>query len=79
VTTVAVLADGRRALSGAADGRLRLWDLDSGVELRCFEGHAGKVTTVAVLADGRYALSGADDPDHLRPRLLCRIASANIN
>ena len=34
-----VLADGRRALSGSQDKTLRLWDLETGAELRRFEGH----------------------------------------
>ena len=36
---MAVLADGRRALSGSEDKTLRLWDLETGAELRRFEGH----------------------------------------
>ena len=39
VTSVTVLADGRRALSGSDDRTLRLWDLETGAELRRFEGH----------------------------------------
>ena len=34
-----MLADGRRALSGSWDQTLRLWDLETGAELRRFEGH----------------------------------------
>ena len=56
-----VLADGRRALSGSDDRTLRLWDLETGAELRRFEGHEGWVTSVTVLADGRRALSGSWD------------------
>ena len=56
-----MLADGRRALSGSGDETLRLWDLETGAELRRFEGHEARVTSVTVLADGRRALSGSDD------------------
>ena len=59
VTSVTVLADGRRALSGSDDRTLRLWDLETGAELRRFEGHEDGVTSVTVLADGRRALSGS--------------------
>jgi WD40 repeat protein len=56
---VAVLADGRRALSGSWDNTLRLWDLATGETLRTLEGHTSPVNAVAVLADGRRALSGS--------------------
>ena len=59
--SVTVLADGRRALSGSGDRTLRLWDLETGAELRRFEGHEDRVTSVTVLADGRRALSGSHD------------------
>jgi WD40 repeat protein len=61
VWTVAVLPDGRRALSGSMDRTLRLWDLDTGAELRRFEGHSDPVRAVAVLPDGRRALSSSSD------------------
>jgi WD40 repeat protein len=61
VTTMAVLTDGRRALSGSADDTLRLWDLDTGESLRTLEGHADMVSAVAALTDGRRALSGSHD------------------
>ena len=61
VTAVAMLADGRRALSGSDNTTLRLWDLKTGETLRILEGHTDEVWAVAVLADGRRALSGSYD------------------
>ncbi len=70
VTAVAVLPDGRRALSGSSDHTLRLWDLDTKtgryryflfLAVRVLEGHTDGVTAVAVLPDGRRALSGSLD------------------
>jgi WD40 repeat protein len=40
---------------------LRLWDLETGVELRRFEGHEDIITSMTVLTDGRRALSGSED------------------
>ena len=53
-------ADGFRALSGARDGIVRLWDVESGRCLRVLEGHTGAVWCVAWSADGRRAFSGDD-------------------
>ena len=61
VHSVAVTADGRRALSGSSDQTLRLWDLSSGECLRTFAGHPDMVRFVALSADERLALSGGND------------------
>ena len=60
VYAVAVLPDGRRALSGGRDATMRLWDLQTGAELRRFAVRRG-VNTIAALPDDRRALSGSSD------------------
>jgi WD40 repeat protein len=61
VTSVALSADGLHALSGSADGLVKLWETATGACLETFEEHLGGVTSVALSADGRYALSGSAD------------------
>jgi small GTP-binding protein len=61
VRSVAVTADGRRAVSGSDDGTVRAWDLGAGACAAVLEGHEGVVWGVAVTADGRRAVSGSDD------------------
>ncbi|HWX35742.1 MAG TPA: hypothetical protein VNZ53_51020, partial [Steroidobacteraceae bacterium] len=57
VMKVAVLADGRRALLICGDHTLRLWELETSVELACFIGDETMVT-VAVSPIGDRAIVG---------------------
>jgi len=61
VSSAALSADGRWALSGSTDKTLRLWEVASGRCLRIFEGHTNYVFSVALSADDRWALSGGDE------------------
>ena len=61
VNSVAVCADGRRAVSASSDKTLQVWDLDTGKCLRVIEGHSEEVNSVAVCADGRRAVSASSD------------------
>ncbi len=60
-TRLAITPDGRRAFSSSEDDTLRLWDLESGLELRRFEGHTDDVHFVDISSDGRRALSAGKD------------------
>jgi hypothetical protein len=49
-------------LTGAADGKARLWDLNSGQRVReLAEAHPGGVTCVAFSPDGRWCATGGRD------------------
>eukprot|EP00927_Polykrikos_kofoidii_P043932 TRINITY_DN3802_c0_g2_i1.p1 TRINITY_DN3802_c0_g2~~TRINITY_DN3802_c0_g2_i1.p1 ORF type:complete len:502 (-),score=124.25 TRINITY_DN3802_c0_g2_i1:176-1681(-) len=49
------------AISGAEDGNLRLWDVESSTCVRVLEGHVGTVRSISVDWDLMQALSGAQD------------------
>ncbi len=56
---VAFSPDGRRAVSGGGSGDLRLWEVETGKELRVWT-HGGSVLAVAFMPDGKHVLSGGD-------------------
>lgn len=74
ICCVALSPDGRYALSGSGwltkDGKFpgldhtaRLWDVETGEELRRFPGHKAWVTSVAFSPDGNRALTGCGNAD----------------
>jgi WD40 repeat protein/serine/threonine protein kinase len=52
--------DERRVLTGD-ESTVRLWDVESGKQIRPMLGHATAVSSVAFSPDGRYAASGSHD------------------
>jgi WD40 repeat protein len=56
-----VTPDGRQAVSASSDQTLKVWDLQTGEELRTLQGHSHGVSSVCVTPDGRHAVSASDD------------------
>jgi WD40 repeat protein len=56
-----VRADGTMLDLAGFDNVIRLFDLETGKELRNFDQHQGAITCLAFSADGRYLLSGSYD------------------
>jgi WD40 repeat protein/serine/threonine protein kinase len=62
IVSVALSADGRRALSaGEEDLVVRHWDLETGQCLAELTGHIDEVGSIAMSADGRLAVSASGD------------------
>jgi WD40 repeat protein len=55
--------DGKILASGGYDNRVRLWDPETGKEVRTLEGHKGYVNSIAFSADGKWLASGSQDHD----------------
>jgi WD40 repeat protein/S1-C subfamily serine protease len=69
VFSLAFSPDGRLAYSTSGgpdiwrdgkDSSVRIWDVETGREVRKLEGHKGRVLSVAVSPDGRSVLTGGD-------------------
>ncbi len=61
IEAVALNADGTRALSGARDSTMILWDATTGEALTTFRGHSDGIHAVAFSPDGTHAVSGSRD------------------
>ena len=53
--------DGNMVLTASSDRTARLWDAQSGKELKSLEGHGGKVLQAAFSNDGRRVATASDD------------------
>jgi WD40 repeat protein len=58
---VRFLPDGRHAVSGSADGTVRVWDLAEGTLQKAFPLHRGRVFVVRASPDGQAVVSGGLD------------------
>ena len=61
VDAAAFSPDGRRIVTGGLDQTLRLWDAETGEQLKIFEGHTDAVECVAFSPDGKHIASGSRD------------------
>src|SRR5690606_28187332 len=61
VYSVALAKDGKVAITGAADGVVRVWDLPQGTLRFALRSHTHRIYSLALSDDGRYALSASHD------------------
>lgn len=61
VLCVAVTPDGKRLITGGADGTATVWDTANGRELFSLKGHSDCVWSVAVTPDGQRIVTGGAD------------------
>jgi WD40 repeat protein len=61
VFSIAFSPDGRLAISGSDDKKIKIWDVVTGRLIWTLLGHSRQVVSVVFSPDGRLALSGSDD------------------
>jgi len=60
IWSVALSPDGKQALTGG-DKTVHLWNVDTGTEIRTFDGHTDRVFFVAFSPDGTQAITHSND------------------
>ncbi len=60
IDAVAFSPDGKYAAAGSQDGKIRLWDVQSGAKIRTLAGHSDEVSGLAFSPDGKKIISSAD-------------------
>jgi len=61
VRGLALTPDGKQAISASDDHSLKVWDLESGVEVHTLNGHSDWVRAVAIIPNAARAISASDD------------------
>ena len=61
VNSVALSPDGKFIVSASGDKTIRVWNVESGIEICCLTGHTYSVNSVALSLDGKFIVSASGD------------------
>ncbi len=61
MTSVAFSKDDKYIISGSEDKSIKIWERETGREIKTLKGHSHMVTSVAFSKDDKYIISGSWD------------------
>jgi WD40 repeat protein len=61
VTSIAFSKDDKYIISGSEDKSIKIWELETGNEIKTLNGHSDWVTSVAFSKDDNFIISGSWD------------------
>lgn len=61
IYALAISKDKKYLVSGSADKKIILWNMELGAEIRSFSGHTGGISVLAISADNKIIVSGGYD------------------
>ncbi len=61
VNSVDFSPDGRYVITGSSDKTAKLWDVNTGLEVRTFKGHNNAINSIVFCPDGEHIITGSDD------------------
>ena len=53
--------DGAYVFSAGDDGMVKMWDVNSGIDVKTYNGHSAPVRCIQLSSDGQYMISGDDE------------------
>ncbi len=61
MTSIAFSKDDKYIISGSEDKSIKIWELETGNEIKTLNGHSDWVTSVAFSKDDNFIISGSWD------------------
>ena len=61
ISSLVFSSDGKRMVTGSADGTVKMWDPNSGLALATFQAGAGKIFSVAISPDSQIIAVACQD------------------
>ena len=61
ISSVAISHDSKYSITGSADMKAIIWDIEKGTIIHTLDGHQDRIKSVAFSHDSKYAITGSYD------------------